>query len=1092
MSSGSGLTDKTSVKKSFSEKLTSNPQDWISCVFYSICIVIFILISTNFDLTSFDRRIISRATAENFDIAYRVNLYYLLVFLFVFLGIFFKIAAIKLNLYLISSERTLINYASLCGLLFLLFGAFTAIIANMPVFMVLATHGILLLKVIFRIFQKKKESFSENLSYDVFLFSVLSSIALYILYKRISLILDNTTFLNFYIFLLLSGTIIYISLWSQLVKHTDIAKDETWFYNMLRYLKPLAWAPFIVVLTSEIYLFINHKNIYSISPNLIFIVLIALMFLWFLFERFRKTNTEIKKRDYRKLLFRYYFPVFFAGMTAFFLYMPVLNETQDLYEIANSSLTIQQYYEFNKIPFIDTFNTHELSETLLPFIYTVIYGYSDLSFLLFNFLHEVFAIFLIYFLFLKYTRNPYITITSILFFPFLNIIFPPYYYSALLFPLILIYSIKRQTTKSFFLLFCTILFLIFWKIDIGFACFFSGLITIIIYVFAHYKTQLNFKALVKGFIYFIMLCIIIFAVFYLIFGNKFIVSIDDVLSFYNSVQAYGFPDLAEISNVFYYLVHYFVFPIIIVCLILYSVIVLFKQAGHSDKSSKVLIIYIFIGLFYLMNFQRGLVRHCLIENTDHTLTSFGFFLLGGSIFLYKSSLSETKKFIFFTILSSVLVLAFKFPPNAVRKTSLFGQFVEKTDSFPVINESDHMIPRAIEDTLYARKNYNDLVLFLKTNLKPDETFIDFTNSPMIYFYAHRENPFYFNQSLYNAHDEYLQKRFIEQALQHKTLFVLFSKYPVSSGDNLDGIPNAARHYLIAEFIYLHYKPYAYINNFCIWKRNDLNRCDSMNILDSFKVNEIQDDNDTQSKSSEKRVIEFKLKNKILLDDHKSLFVSINYSAKKSTEVMLNYILNDTVQCYPFDVCPDSSVKLIGLKKYPGEELKEVQIQIPPESEIVIKNISVIDADHTPDVFSARTINFSGLKYIPYVWGQYDIKSSGSAPKKLITLTSSHIELKTGKGKKFFFNPVTDKNNGNYLVIKALNQTNEIPEITIIYGKGNDTNGSFTFYMMNNEKLNIYILRMSTQYNWMAIDNNWISLSSTGDISIQSIDITEAD
>lgn len=1072
------------IKATFWERLSVNPMDWVSCIFYSSCLVIFILYNTCFELSSFDRRIISRATAENFDIASRVNLYYLMIFIFALSNILFKLLAEKIQKYITSSEHKLINFLSLCGVLFLLFGAFTADPLNMPVFLVLVAHGILSVKIGFRVLKRKTKSLNNSTEYNILLFSFLTSVSLFFFCKFATYFLGVTDFINLYIFLFIAGSSIYVSLWNYLTKFSDNASAETKFHNILRQLKPLFFFPVTAVITTEIYLFLNQKNIFHVSQNFIFLILIVLLIIWHIIERYRKTKNKNKNVDLRDLLFRFHVPVFLVGFSAFVFYVPILNETQDLYEIANSALSIQQFYEFQKIPFIDTFNTHELSEILFPFTYTSIYGFSDLSYLLFNFLHKTLAILLVYFLITKYTRNPYIVLYAILFFPFFEIILPYYYYSALLFPLILGYATQKQTIKSFILLFSTLLFLILWKMDIGFACFFAGIISIILFSFAHYKNHFNLKALIWGFIYFCFICIALFTLFYLILGNKLIRITVDVFSFFDSVQAYGFPDLIESSNIFFYLTQYFVFPALITFLVLFATIKLFRFADESGKFSGVLTIYIFIGLFYLINFHRGLVRHSLIENSDGTLMSLGFFLLGGSIFILKPDLTETKKFIIFISLSCMLVLGFKFPRNSVQKTSLFGLFLSKVDSFNVLKEEEYKISRAVEDTTYAKENYRDLVHFFDVNLSPEETFVDFTNSPMLYFYAHKENPCFFNQPIYNAHDEYLQKRFIEQVQEHDAPFVLFSKHPVTSGDCLDGIPNAVRHYLVAEFIYINYEPYVCINKFCVWKRKDFQ------IEKNIRKNIIYDINDSDSALSVKENLKINLDNEISLN--KSIYISFYFSVKKESEIAMKCIMNDTSETYIFNAFHDSTEKTIQLSANQGKKLQALLFIIPPGSDFTLTEVSIIESDILPDVFSSRTIRFPGLKYIPYVWGTLDNKSSGPTVKALFTLATKKIILKAGVNEKFLFQPINDKINGNYLVFNALNPSGKISELTVEYGSGRKKNGSFTFYIKDDFLFNTYKLRLSTQYNWMALENDWISFSSDDPLEIESVFITAGD
>ena len=988
MSSEFNDINKTAAKRSFLEKLSINSNDWISCIFYSICLVIFVLLNQHFYLTSFNERVVSRATIENFDIPSRINLYYFLLFLFPFLCILFKLLANRIGEVILLEERNLINYISLGGLLLLLFGVFTVELLNIPIYLVFVAHGILFIKILFRNIKKEKAFQHPALEYDVFIFSLLFSIIVFLLFKRISLIFNYASFSNFYIFILVTGILIYCFLWNYLIKFNESDLGELKFSNLLRLFKPFSLIPVAIAVTTETYLFLNIKSIFYINQSTIFLILISLLFLWFLVKTYFKKK---EPGDYKKLLFNYHIPMFILGMTLLLFYNPILIQIPDLYEGANPSFAVQQFFDFHKIPFIDSFGSHELSEILFPFLYTSLYGFSDISFLLFDFTHSVIAVILIYFFLLKYTRNPYLTIFLLLFFPFIQIIFPPNYYMVLLTSLLLIYALNQKTVKSYFLYFCFLLFLLLWRMDIGSAVFPAAIITMVLFSFIHYRSRIKLDALKKSISYFIIFILVLTVLFYIVFRQKFVFSLIDAFSYFNSAQSYGFPDLAEKSNLFFYLIHYFAFPFIIVGLIIYATFILVKNKLYSERHLISVLLFIFLGLFYLLNFPRGLVRHALIENSDTSITSFSFFLIGGSIYFIKYSYSEMKKILLFIIISSLLILSFKFPREDVRITSLYSQFMNKIDSLPVIKEANYKIKRVEEDSIYAKQNCTDIIKFLKANLQHNETFIDFTNSPMLYYYSRKENPVFFNQPLLCSHNEYLQKRFIGQINKVDAPFVLFSKYPESSDDIVDGIPNSLRHFLIAEYIYQHYKPFALINNFCVWKNTNFKR------LDSISISKI--DNDS----------------------------------------------------------------------------------------IISNRIKI-----SPDVYSTRKQCFPELKFLPFIWGQYDSRITDLKPKKIITLTTKNIELKAGYDEKLFFNPISDKKNGNYLIITALCKTNKIPELTITFGRNDEKNGSFTFFIKNDQKSNKYVLRISTQYNWVVVDNNWVSLSSTDDVNVESVYLTEAD
>ena len=73
------------------------------------------------------------------------------------------------------------------------------------------------------------------------------------------------------------------------------------------------------------------------------------------------------------------FPVFVFGLLAFLYYRPTIELNEDLFEPANSGLLIQQFFDFGRLPFIETFNGHGLSDSLMGFVWRAVHGSRDES-----------------------------------------------------------------------------------------------------------------------------------------------------------------------------------------------------------------------------------------------------------------------------------------------------------------------------------------------------------------------------------------------------------------------------------------------------------------------------------------------------------------------------------------------------------------------------------------------------------------------------------------------------------------------------------------------------------------------------------------
>lgn len=120
----------------------------------------------------------------------------------------------------------------------------------------------------------------------------------------------------------------------------------------------------------------------------------------------------------------------------------------------------------------------------------------------------------------------------------------------------------------------------------------------------------------------------------------------------------------------------------------------------------------------------------------------------------------------------------------------------------------------------------DLKKFFDSNLKENETYLDFTNQTLLYAFLNRKNPVYINQSQGLINGENGQKNFLKQVKDKNITFVLM---PYVGNNNynryadflmLDSILNIDRYYLVIEYICRNYRSLCIIDDMVIWCRKD--------------------------------------------------------------------------------------------------------------------------------------------------------------------------------------------------------------------------------------------------------------------------------
>jgi hypothetical protein len=129
--------------------------------------------------------------------------------------------------------------------------------------------------------------------------------------------------------------------------------------------------------------------------------------------------------------------------------------------------------------------------------------------------------------------------------------------------------------------------------------------------------------------------------------------------------------------------------------------------------------------------------------------------------------------------------------------------------------------RFVPDKAFEKENIFEFKDFLKNHFSEKATFLDFSNTPMLYFYTQRNVPSYFNQYMQNTVDEYLQRENLKKLATMEVPVVVYSNVPKSWFDCTDGVENSLRYFLIAEHIYQNYHPFAVLSKHSIWIKNGL-------------------------------------------------------------------------------------------------------------------------------------------------------------------------------------------------------------------------------------------------------------------------------
>ncbi len=763
----------------------------------------------DFTLSNFDKIVFSEATLNQFNINSRVLLFYKIVFAAILLipllcFVYFKLFCfVKLNL----NFKKNISILSLLGL-FSIVSSVVGLKANAITNLLLAICFLNIFLAFLLLYKSKLFYYFQNKLNTDFIFagSLQILFAIMFLFNSKTVIFNNIELLYVICFILL--TIIVLTL-KIIFKHSD---EKIHFFML-----SLALIPFLAFVSIELLFNIGHNNDIFIRYKLIFSLLFLAFVILFALRAFVKIKIRINSN---KIFTLYFLPSLIFSLVFLFAYSPFVVQTSEIFELANLANSMMRVFKDKLIPFVDFMSSHLLYEQWFGIIYFSIFGYNaSLDFLAWEFFNTLIFYILAFFFIRKIVKDSAFAFFFVLTFPFLSSVFYVHIFVTVLVFFAIMKIQKNQSIANYFVLFTTVLLLIVWRIDTGFVALFSTVISLPLF-FISEKTKFNFKKLGKSSLLFLSLLVLLFSFFFILRSPSYIFeNLKTAFHYISTNQAHGFTQLAH-SYPHQFYVYYVLFPAVSVLAILYIIYSLRNNNFCKPGEHKfyVLKASLFFFVCYLANAQRGLVRHSFMSFSEGFLVS-TFFLASALLLTYLFyNRSTTRRFVVFYSSAYILFLFLKFFPLSEEEIQ-----AQKAIQNPGIRNMDIafdnsvFLGRTIKNIDFENQCFADLKHFMDSNLNPDQSFIDFSNTPMLYYYCQREIPGYFNQNLQNTVDDFLQLQLIKSFDKEKFPLVVYSNYPPNWHDNTDGVPNPMRYYLVADFIYSNYEPFGVISNKSIWK-----------------------------------------------------------------------------------------------------------------------------------------------------------------------------------------------------------------------------------------------------------------------------------
>lgn len=1087
--------------KLFDFKVETAIMDFIFIpLFLSLYFVYHFFHDAGFQLEMFTGRPVSVATAEALDIGKRVSAFYngFIVFVLLTLAIAYLIKRIRPAL--ASEDLNLLNSTSAAGLCLLLFQLVGADIAP-SLHLIIAIQLVISLGIGLK--QKWEFQHADNVYSILLIWIIALSFSLYFLQVQLFQLagIKGSQSLPVFIFVFSSALLIYYFLVQRKEPFSEAIISGNFIIT-----SPLAYLPLLSIISSEIYMILNQHEIHSPGIKIIYLSLLLLLIVWMAFKRRKiNANTLPFESDPLKELTKKWFPVLSVGIAALATYRPSVPIAVDWFENANRILPLQQYFDFGKIPFLDTFSSHAFSDFGTGVLFSLLNGANPLGGFVYQFLIPVLVTLIIYQFVFRITQNGFIALFTALFYPYSDFILPSYYNLIPLTALALLNIYKQQSVKSYTVFFLVLVLMIFWRIDLGSANLIAGIGGLAILCYAVPGFKPDYKKLLKGFGIVTLSTVLIFILTAIFYDGNIFMRLSDALGYMSSFQSYGIKDLS-VSKDFEYYSLYFILPVSVFVAASYAFIRLVRMKEGNRDIVYLSLSLIFLSIYFFANFQRGLVRHTLAEQWDTALSSYGFFILAATVF-FNERFRNNKSisfFIFITI-ASLLVINYKFSSPDLTRNNMYFVAKQQVQQALFVASSNTKTDRTPESTDVST-NYNELNHFLKENFSDSSTFLDFSNSPMLYYYLHRITPNYFCQIPHTAHNEKMQLSFLEGIKKFDIPVVVFSNIPYNFWDYLDGIPNTLRHYRISEYIYENYRPYAILNKHSVWVKKNSNvkelqsgKIADINSLSGLEIHgAILKDSITISGKPEENIrIKNILSSPMKLNEGMNYFLSLSIiSATQGTlSVVSSFAGPQGTETRKTDIKLQAGMSepFIILEKKPGEEIvQSVELILPPNPEYIVKSIQIEECQYLPDLYTKQALEQS-IKFIPYVWGTFDKISTSTNHGPQIKLLKEPYTLKSDSEIRFMIPSIANKESGSYVKLRVRGSNEKASDVILNYGSKNKKSGGFVFSIIQGDHFTDYKIRMSSQYNWSQSEVEWISLYSIGsDLNLELLDIEKGE
>lgn len=1103
-----------------------------SAVFYVILILQQFSRVYNTNLSSFPSRIISSATASGIDVGARIMFYYEASFMALasFLVIWWllvrfdtlvkKLRRAKLSPYF---ENNAIFALSVLGITDIFSHFYGATTTGSIHFIISVQFSLYLIKILKSFIDESSPFYIPMKNYRMVLWILLYSTSVMFVVSYVGKLINLHIFNHIEVSYLASFALSLVLVYVLSRKRRHASRSSLLAVHMFwRNFMPTLLLPIAIPVSNELYLVLSERKLF-VQPTLIWIIISAALVTAQLTlhqnMRARPTTLSTARSTLKVFASRYYVTIIFV--LCGFAYQPPMQmgPPPDLFESGNGGLAIQQLVMFGKIPLIQTFNAHGFSEIFSPLIFILLNGYHGWA----NYAYQGIILSIIYytvsFHFLKRFLSEHLSMLLVMFFPFLNSLLPAYFSFSLLAVFVLDYVLRNPSLKRHVILWTVLSTIVLWRYDIGFAAVTSVIIVYMAFSFV-YRSKLKTGQFVLASAIVGMFWSFIFIVLAVFQHVPIIARLKELHAIFASNQVWGYPTLGT-QNDIQYIVFYLLLPLSTLGI---GTVTVIRSRFRAGFSKEMFVGFMFIVIFTLMNFPRGLVRHSLVETTLN-VSGYWLFILSFAalVIAYPRQYGLSQAYKKLLIPLSVVLFFVALSGKITGQADLFLQAANKLRSFSNYPVQTIPINRYSESEDYRVNTYYYLKLLFDRTLSKQQTFLDFSDSPYLYALTNRQTPMYINQTPAFLSDEVTQKSFLEEISKYSIPYVV---YPETHGwSTLDGIPNYIRSYRVAEYIYRNYTPFVEVNGYGIWvqrkqaiafrKKVEMFTPHSLATIypkslspralhfNDVNLHEtVRNGLSVATGAYDPQIANIMTSSKttpIVLNRKYKYYVKIYYDSHTQGDMQMFYSINHHSYTETYSAHAESLGGVANTAMFPivaKGTLSDLRLDPPNSDMFTLRQVNVVRVRLVDalvyDTYHGPGYENDDLSWIPYYWGQFDpLQAVVRTPIEQTLATATTLPANTVQ--KFRLEKTLDKRNGNYLIINAKSPSSE-PGVamSVQYGHDGTSLGTYSFQLKPDGRYHDYAVRISSQYAWNVNQISFVQLQPSSTVTIRSMEIHMGD